>query len=713
MKQCSALFVMAPGGVTTYFSEHLGTAFLRAVLQRAGLNSTQYLPKYNPGLNAFESLLRDQRPPLVGFTVYETNLITSIAMARVVRDVLPQTMLAVGGPNATFSPEETLSLLDADVCVRGAGEGTIVDLVRIAAECDTAPDHRIDALSRIPNLAIRSSDGPLFTRTTSLGSFPVGYYTSLDDLPSPYQMEIVESPDIGFLTARGCNQNCTYCSFASVSQRRVHFHSVERVLDDLAAFESLVRRSQRRVPTITIYDDAFTLSPQRAARICEGILSRGIRLPLACETRGDRVDASLLRLMHRAGFVAVAFGLESAVPKVLRAIGKVSNPTTAEDPFFHAERGFLESFKSSVASARDSGLDVTVSIMGGLPAETLEDFQTTLAFVQELKVSFYAHNILNVMPGTPLFVNRKAYGLDCGRDPELLLWSTHHAYEPSAVPALRHSTVHLWKWQEAELLSDAICGRPRVPASEVAAPWAVVIDGHAPNRVLADWLRNVLAVNGLIVIIDHNGRTPLRAWWSLLIDAGVPYGKCALLSRKTMGDDVFYITTGTIGKHRFRFGTEFDDEDQMRPLAVDEFGNCDVPVWVASASGASSCSRIRVHQNDFGPARVQVADPCRWWAFAARCKVPQVLHVKSDGEIRACWHGPKLGSVGEAFAEIAARALGAWDRVGTPGDSVGAQPCCPMRCGADGEDVQARLVQLDLKSQLAWLFPPGRASGTT
>ncbi|MGE5413181.1 MAG: B12-binding domain-containing radical SAM protein, partial [Syntrophomonadaceae bacterium] len=326
------LFAMGPGGTTRHFPEHLGTAFLRAVLARAGIDSRQYLPGRNPSLTGFANFLREARPQVVGFTVYESNIIATRAMVRAVREALPDAVVAVGGPNATFSPEETLTLVDADVCQRGAGEGTIASLVHRILGSASPRAELPELLGGVPNLALRSPDGVHFTPAEEVSSFPARYFASLDDIPSPYQGGLVSTTNIGYLTARGCNQNCTYCSLTALSRHRVAFHSVERVLDDLAALEDLDRRAPRRTDDLWIFDDAFTLAPERARQICEGILERGIRLPFSCQTRGDRVTPDLLRLMRRAGFVIVGFGLESAVPRVLRAIGKVCPPDTAGDP---------------------------------------------------------------------------------------------------------------------------------------------------------------------------------------------------------------------------------------------------------------------------------------------------------------------------------------------------------------------------------------------
>lgn len=68
LARCPVLCVMAPSGAMRYFPEHLGTAFLRTVLRRAGVFCRQYVPKKNPSLTGFAHFLRQSKPQVVGFS---------------------------------------------------------------------------------------------------------------------------------------------------------------------------------------------------------------------------------------------------------------------------------------------------------------------------------------------------------------------------------------------------------------------------------------------------------------------------------------------------------------------------------------------------------------------------------------------------------------------------------------------------------------------
>jgi radical SAM superfamily enzyme YgiQ (UPF0313 family) len=690
------LFLLPPGGVAPWFAEHLGTAFLRAVLARDGIASEQLLPARNPSLPELARMVRERRPAFVGLTAYESNLRACRALVQVVRQEAPAAVVAVGGPNATFSPEETLELLGADVCVRGAGEGTIAGIVQAILGAPSPRSCLPDLFAPFPNVVARSGGGIWRSREGDLSSFPAERFATLDDLPSPYQDGIVETADVGLMTARGCNQSCTYCSFAAISARRVHFHGVERVLEDLAAFKPLAERLERRRPAISICDDAFTLAPERARAICEGIIRRGLELPFECETRADRVDEELLRLMARAGFTAVSFGLESAVPRVLRAIGKVSDPRTREDPGLEAERAYLDAFHGAVAAARRAGLGVAVSVIGGLPGETADDFRATLAFVESLRVPMYVHNVLTLYPGTPLHRDRERHGLDAGRDPISGSWRTRHAFDVHEVRPLASSLLHEQRWEEAEQIADALCGRPREAEASREAAWAIVVHGREPRRELVRWMRDALAVHGRIVVLGEEA--PDRAaWLRALSEEDVPFGALTTMSREELpGDAAVLRTHGGVGEHRFLLQARW--REAGREIGVDRDGGCAVPLWIASGSRPPPARRGRVGPFARAP---QIADACRFWSGWRRCREPRVLHVGPDAKVRPCWHGPSIGVVGDGLLELAARgrALGACTSIEQRGDR------CPLAGGSVKESEVARSAErFEVAAKLAWLF---------
>ncbi|MCM2333466.1 MAG: radical SAM protein [Anaeromyxobacteraceae bacterium] len=696
------LFVMPPGGSVTGFPEHVGIAFLRAVLGRAGIGSAHLRLPSGAGLGAFARHLEAARPRIVGFTVYESNLRACRALARVARAALPDAVLLAGGPNATVSPAETLDLLGADACLRGAGAGALARLAG-AILGGVRPRARLPSLlSDVPNLLLRDGDRAVATAPASLASFQREHFAHLDDLPSPYQAGLLVTPEAGLLTARGCNQHCTYCSFAALSERRVAFHSVERVLEDLAAWRARLLAGGRRPARVSILDDAFTLAPERARAICEGIVARGLQLPFECETRADRVDGALLRLMRRAGVRSVAFGLESAVPRVLRAIGKVQAPDAPGDPRFERERAWLATLRGAVRDARRAGLEVHLSVIGGLPGESAADLRATLAAVEALRPDRYAHNLLAAMPGTPLHAALPRHGIAAGRDPVSGAWITRHAYDVRSVAPASRSSLRRDRAQGWLRAVDALCGRPLRPGEAPEAASAVVIHGRSPDAALARWVGEVLAVGGLVVVLapEACGAATWDAWAGALLAGGAAHGPLHLLSpdgRREGG--AAYQAAGPSAPHRLVLSTAWPA--QGRSFEVDAEGRGLARLWLAGDPAATlPAGRLRAG------AVPQIADGCRWWTGWPRCEAMEVLHVRPDGAVAACWSGPPLGEVGDPLPALRARAAALVRRPG--------RGACPLGPPPAPASSRRELERLEVASQISGtsaVSQPGRVPG--
>ena len=79
-----------------------------------------------------------------------------------------------------------------------------------------------------------------------------------------------------------------------------------------------------RARQIAVLDDNFVVDRQRTIDICEGLLKRGYhkRVVWTTAARADQVDLELLKLMKKAGFALVSFGVETGTPRLLASICK-------------------------------------------------------------------------------------------------------------------------------------------------------------------------------------------------------------------------------------------------------------------------------------------------------------------------------------------------------------------------------------------------------
>lgn len=103
------------------------------------------------------------------------------------------------------------------------------------------------------------------------------------------------------------------------------------------------------------------------------------------EANPDSVDAAYLRTLADAGFSRVSFGMQSAVPHVLRTLDRTHDPSRVGEV---------------VADARAAGLEVSLDLIYGTPGESLEDWRTSLEAVLEHRPDHVSAYSLIVEPGT-------------------------------------------------------------------------------------------------------------------------------------------------------------------------------------------------------------------------------------------------------------------------------------------------------------------------
>lgn len=105
------------------------------------------------------------------------------------------------------------------------------------------------------------------------------------------------------------------------------------------------------------------------------------------EANPDSVDEAYLRRLAEAGFTRVSFGMQSAVPHVLRTLDRTHSP---------------ERIPLVTRWARDAGLQVSVDLIYGTPGESLADWERSIGAALDTEPDHLSAYALIVEPGTKL-----------------------------------------------------------------------------------------------------------------------------------------------------------------------------------------------------------------------------------------------------------------------------------------------------------------------
>ncbi|MFH1651629.1 MAG: radical SAM protein [Chloroflexota bacterium] len=368
-----------PLHATRYPQVPMGLALLAAVLEQAGYpvkvldaNALNLAP------DRVASLAADA--DVIGLTATTPTVGAAVAAARALKQANPRQTIVLGGAHATLLPGETLRRFpEIDIIVRGEGEATIIELLRTIEEKQPLEDVAGVTFRRNQELV----SNPACPPATELETLPfLAYHLLPLSAYHPHPPHGLASPSAALITSRGCPYHCAYCS-KPIFGNRFRAQSPERVLAEIAHLQE-----KFGVREIAFYDDVFTLNQKRAYAIAEGILRRGIRLHWTCETRVNLVDPEMLRLFQKAGCYAIAYGIESADPEILKVIHKDISPEQAEE---------------AVRWTREAGIQTIGYFMLGSPGETADSIRRTINFARRLKLGFAQFSVTTPFPGTELY----------------------------------------------------------------------------------------------------------------------------------------------------------------------------------------------------------------------------------------------------------------------------------------------------------------------
>lgn len=642
------------------FDYHLGAAYVRAFLGAAGRRTRQFL---HPGGGTLTEMARrileeGRDASVIGFSCYDSNVFLVRLLADELRRLGARQLLICGGPSATFSDEAILEGCPAlDACVRGYGEETALDILEWSFG-NRKP-------SEIAGLTFRDRDGRVL-RTESR-PLPAD---DLDRYPDPYLSSFLpaeRAADLGVLTSRGCTFPCVFCNCAAMSGRTVRYHSPDRVLEVLSFLNDRASQAAgNRMARVAIVDDNFSLNGPRFHAILERLaVMRLDRLEFWAEMRVESLREDSFILMKRAGFRDIHFGLESAVPRVLAALGKVRNADDSTGDYAR-ETAYVRRIDWAVQRAKEAGLEVSVSVLFGGPGETEADGMATLSFVRDIKATRYAHNYLRVLPGTPLATNADRYGLRVSSLPgRKLPWRTHHAYDVTRLPVLKNDEAMLPRSgrdiQEARRLITGLRHTTATGEQAGPAPIHVVFESGLQALSPAAWLQKAMPLRISVWLTGQDASDPDTFLARLAAD-GAPVGGLNTLRPSDPGSrpGVWRINesapTAPDGNTRRVMMRPLSEKDPAK--APDD--RCHV-VWMIESHADLAQLRERgramnaqtgwTYPVSWGHSPM-VRDACRWCAAPCPASAGGRWLVGPSGEVRPCWRGKVVGQVGDTLQHL-------------------------------------------------------------
>ena len=310
MNENLRILLINPYQRTKYPQPPLGLAMIAAVLMENGYEvKILDLPALGLFENSLPTIIHQEKPDVVGITAMTSTISSAVSTAKKVKETNSNIAVVLGGAHATILPEETLkNAPEVDIIVRGEGEQTTLELVKVLEENPSSINQVLGVTYREGARIKSNPSRPLILDLDALPFpafhlLPMGKYR----LHPPFGRR---SPVMPIITSRGCPYRCIFCS-KSVFGRKYRSNSPDYMINEI---QLLVEKFG--VKEIKFYDDAFTLDKKRVVSFCTQLKERGIGIPWTCETRVNLVDEELLRIMNNSGCYMIEYGVESGNQEV-------------------------------------------------------------------------------------------------------------------------------------------------------------------------------------------------------------------------------------------------------------------------------------------------------------------------------------------------------------------------------------------------------------
>jgi histone acetyltransferase (RNA polymerase elongator complex component) len=204
-----------------------------------------------------------------------------------------------------------------------------------------------------------------------------------------------------FLPYLGCRERCLFCNQKAKAQQIPSPSSVRKFIE--SSLIELPSIKNNKEVQVALYGGSFTAIHRddqiQYLKEVRPLLFSGTINSLRISTRPDALDQDTLSLLKEHGVKTVEIGAQSMIDEILSL----------------SQRGHrAEDTISATTRLKQSGFEVGLQLMMGLPGDTLERFLQTLDRVIDLKPDFVRIHPTLVLKGAPLEVlwkNKKYFPL--------------------------------------------------------------------------------------------------------------------------------------------------------------------------------------------------------------------------------------------------------------------------------------------------------------
>jgi radical SAM superfamily enzyme YgiQ (UPF0313 family) len=373
-KKIVLMYVTPPGQDDFFIAMPLGIIYLAAILREHGAD-VECCDERVCTEAEVESYLN--KAEILGLSALTPHVNRAIRYAEKAKANNPDVITVMGGPHATVDVDTFLDSGAMDYVIGGEAEDSIVQFM-------AGVEQGKEALLDVPGIAFDKADGtrhcnPQPPLIKDLDRIP---FPEWDALPFTRYAAMNKERLFYIFTSRGCPFRCIFCQ-KELTGRGFRTRSVENILDELQLIHDKYKPGN-----VLFIDELFTCQKKRVYEICEGIMERGLKLNMSCETRVDMLDYDMAVTMRKAGFMRMYFGVESGSQRSLDTLVKDYT---------------VDKIVEALKITRRAGIWTKIFLIVGTPKETMEDIENTAAVLRAGMPDRVRTSLFNPLTATASF----------------------------------------------------------------------------------------------------------------------------------------------------------------------------------------------------------------------------------------------------------------------------------------------------------------------
>ena len=340
--------------------------------------------------------LAEIKPDIIGLSVMSIYYPTAIQVAKQIR-AQSNAAIIIGGPHITTLPDSLQPCFDAGVV--GEGEDTLTELITCF---EATRQFRSQDLTQIKGLVFFENDQ--LNRTE-----PRPLIEPLDKIPIPDRRYLnsryfndagtpsTSSQCFRILTARGCPFQCAFCSSRVMWGKRVRFHSIERIAEEIR-----LGLSEYNSSVIHFIDDLFPGSKDRLRHLIQETkrLVPDRRFTFQISTRASTIDDEMIHLLKQLGDPMIYIGYESGNSGMLR--------------FLKGKNADVQDSYNALRMLEKHGIPHGGSFILGSPGESLDQMMDTVNLIRyayRKKARYFFIFSMIPLPGTKIWEMARERGV--------------------------------------------------------------------------------------------------------------------------------------------------------------------------------------------------------------------------------------------------------------------------------------------------------------